>query len=374
MTWQQFIKSAQAAADVAKKASCDDIPPSSAPNATDPNCQGEVSIPDMGDGGNREKLNLPTNSNNFGTPDKLHNVCDVTKPNGTGQGEYPKPINGTARDEAVNSFTAPLDKLAAGTPLAEATAALKAASNTSDNTAVSPDDLQSPDLIRKLASIGSLMLGSERGQQAVADAIEREAGTLEAQQIINETTNMMYNQQQYEAAQYQEAMDKAAAFQATHAGWLDQMGSMIEKQAYMAGAQDGEAVAQAAMAGEDAMAPGMEGDISPEEVLERIQQLVESGAIPPEAAEALLAGVQEDAADGELTDDEIAQRLIEAEQSGEIPPGAAQAIAQEIIASREAGAAEAGMPMAEPGMEVQASVVAPLMHNAANAVNAAFYA
>lgn len=372
MTWQAFLKSAQACSDIAKEASCD-TPPSSAPDACDPNCKGEVSIPDMGDGGNREKLNLPNNSNNFGEPDKMHHTCDVTKPNGTGQGSYPKPINGVARDEAVTSFTAPLDKLAAGTQLAAAANALKEASSdevpaATIDTTVSRQNLNSTDLMRKLAGIGSLMLGTEQGQQAVADAIEREAGTLEAQQIINETTNMMYNQQQYEQMRYAQEMNKVASFQAAHTGWLNNLQTPIEKQAYMAGAQDGEAAAQAAMAGEDAIGDPMTEDISPEEVLQRIQELVQSGQISPEAAQALLAGVQESAADGQLTDEEIAEQLVAAEQSGQIPPGAAQAIAQQILASREGGAAPAG-----PGMEVSASANM-LMNGAANAVAAAMYA
>lgn len=311
----------------------------SAPTATDPTCQGEVSIPSAGAGANRSALNLPQNSSNSAdatAKDKFHNIMNVTKPDGVGQGSYITPKNGTAQNEAVNSFTAPLDKLA------QATSALSAAANeaTAADVPVQASDLNDMSLLHKLAAIGQTMLGSEEGQQAVAAVLEKEAGIREAQNIISQTTDMMYNQA-YMAQNQQAAADEAfnkqaAACQLTHEGWLNSFETEMEKLAYMQGAADGQAAADAAMAGQDPTA-GEDAGISEEEAAQVLEQMVQQGLISEEQLQALMQAAQPAAEDGVLTEEELAQILEAGMQSGEIDQQQAQAIAQAWYAQNGGG-------------------------------------
>lgn len=309
----------------------------SAPTATDPTDQGEVSIPGAGDGANRSALNLPQNSCNCAdatAKDKFHNLMNVTKPDGAGQGSYITPQNGTAQNEAVTSFTAPLDKLA------QATQDLYAASSAAD-VPLQASDLNDVTLMHKLAAIGQTMLGSEEGQQAVAAVLEKEAGIREAQNIISQTTNMMYNQsylaQMQKAAAAVEFEKQAAACQLAHEGWLDSFESELEKVAYMQGAEDGQAAAEAAMAGQDPTAAEDEG-ISEEEAAQVLEQMVQQGLISEEQVQALMQAAAPMAQDG-LTEEELAQILEQGMQSGEIDQQQAQAIAEAWLAENGGGAA-----------------------------------
>lgn len=294
----------------------------SAPTATDPTCQGEVSIPGAGDGANRSALNLPNNRSNTTeatAKDKFHNLMNVTKPDGVGQGSYITPQNGTAQENAVNSFTQPLDKLA------EASNDLLRAASQAD-VPMQASDLYSTDLMRKLASIGQTMMGSEEGQRAVAAMLEKEAGMQEAQNIINETSNMMYNNEMQKVAAAAEFEKYAAACQLAHTNWMNLLSTDFEKLAYMQGAADGQAAADAAMAGQDPTAAEDAG-ISEEEVAQTLQQMVQQGIINEQQLQALLQEAAPMAQDG-LTEEEMAQLLEQAMQSGEIDQQQAQAIAQ----------------------------------------------
>lgn len=354
-------------------------------NMKDPTERGQVSIPDCGDGSNRAAQGLPTNTSNMGEPNKEHNIFDVTKPNGAGQGEYVVPKDGTAADEAVKSPTTPLSKMAqalkelqqksaaaaapaaapapapaasapttAATPAAPAPAApapAPAVKKASQGTFELPVSLL-PDnsLMDKLASIGGIMLGSEAGQKMVAEVLEKEAGIAEARAIIAEAqatmekeaaskfyeeNNMMYNQPNT-------AMNKsAAAAKSAHIAWYNSFNTDMEKNAYMNGAEDGAAVADAIEAGED---PEALADVSDEEVIAYLQELVESGQISQEEAEAVLQSIGEAGEDG-LTPEEMAQALTAAVEAGEITPEHAQALAQQYMAEfgagEEAGAEDA---------------------------------
>lgn len=321
--------------------------------ATDPNCKGTVTTPDCGDGSNREKLNLPKNQNNYGEPDKMHNLASVTKPNGTGQGEYVTPRNGTAHDQANQSFTAPVEKLAdAKTSLEQALNAVKQAAPTASATteapaaeatkeaapaaapaepAVTQTDMQSSDILAKLAALGSVAMSHEEGRRAVQACLEKEAGIKEAQNIIAQTHNMIQKYANAQQSAEEAQMQKAAAVSLTHQAWLNQFETEFEKAAYAQGAMDGEAAAQALEAGQDPSASDV-GDITDEDVLGVLQQLVASGQIGENELQALLGGVQEAGADGNVSDDEIAALLSQAVESGEITPEQAQAIAQAILA------------------------------------------
>ena len=353
-------------------------------NMKDPTERGQVSIPDCGDGSNRAAQGLPTNTSNMGEPDKEHNIFDVTKPNGAGQGEYVVPKDGTAADEAVKSPTTPLSKMAqalkelqqksagavapaaapaakpapaaaapaakpapAAAPAAAASAPVKQASQGTFELPVSllPDN----SLMDKLASIGGIMLGSEAGQQMVAEVLEKEAGIAEARAIIAEAQATMEKEaasQLYEETNMintnNAGMQKsAAAAQHAHVAWYNSFNTDMEKNAYMNGAEDGAAVADAIEAGED---PEALADVSDEEVIAYLQELVESGQISQEEAEAVLQSIGDAGEDG-LTPEEMAQALTEAVEAGEITPEHAQALIEQYMAEfgagEEAGAEDA---------------------------------
>lgn len=349
-------------------------------NMKDPTERGQVSIPDCGDGSNRAAQGLPTNTSNMGEPDKEHNIFDVTKPNGAGQGEYVVPKDGTAADEAVKSPTTPLSKMAqalkelqqksaATAPAAKPAAPAAPVKQASQGTFELPVSLL-PDnsLMDKLASIGGIMLGSEAGQKMVAEVLEKEAGIAEARAIIAEAqatmekeaasqfyeeNNMMYNQPNT-------AMNKsAAAAKSAHVAWFNSFNTDMEKNAYMNGAEDGAAVADAIESGED---PEELADVSDEEVIAYLQELVESGQISQEEAEAVLQSIGDAGEDG-LTPEEMAQALTEAVEAGEITPEHAQALAQqymaefgadEEVAAEDAAAAEAAA-MEDPAVQEAAA-------------------
>ena len=323
----------------------------------DPTNEGTVSIP-SGDGDKASNRDLPTNgSNEPDGGDKMHHIMDVTKPNGVGQGSYVTPRNGTAIDEAVNSPTKSLDKIAqlAGAlqsseqqaPVEES--AEKPAEKQATADVNMPESLEY-DILTKLASIGAYMLGSERGRQAVEQTIAHEAGIKEAAAIVNAAGDMMKQAAAHATAQQKEAeaalMIKAAAAETAHTAWLNSFKTDMEKQAYMAGAQDGAAMADAEAAGvspEAIDAASAEG-MSDEEIMAMLQEAVAQGLISEEEVEAILAqAAQGDTDQNEMIGpDEFAAILQAALQSGEITEDQASQAAQMYLAQVEgmAGGAE----------------------------------
>lgn len=336
-------------------------------NMKDPTDRGQVAIPDCGDGSNRAAQGLPTNTSNMGEPDKEHNIFDVTKPNGAGQGEYVVPKDGTAADEAVKSPTTPLSKMAQALKELQQKSAAAAAPAPAPAAPAEPAPVEAapaepvkkasqgtfelpvsllPDssLMDKLASIGGIMLGSEAGQKMVAEVLEKEAGIAEARAIIaeaqatmeKEAASQFYAENNMTNNQPNTAMDKsAAAAKSAHIAWYNSFNTDMEKNAYMNGAEDGAAVADAIEAGED---PEALADVSDEDVIAYLQELVASGQISQEEAEAVLQAIGDAGEDG-LTPEEMAQALTAAVEAGEITPEHAQALAQQYMA--EFGAGEA---------------------------------
>lgn len=321
----------------------------------DPTDRGQVSIPDCGDGSNRTAQGLPSNANNMGEPSKEHNIMDVTKPNGVGQGQYTVPADGSAADKAVTSPTAPLSKLAASLlEVNNAANAVRGAATATQTKAASPATFELPvslasdaDLMSKLASIGGLMLGSEAGQRAVADVLEKQAGLDEARAIIAEAEAALYkeaSQNIHDNTIMDETMIKqATACYNSHAAWLNQFGTDMEKIAYANGAEDGEAIADAVEAGAD---PSALADVSDEEVLEYLQELVESGQIAPEEAEAVIQALGDAGQDG-VTPEEVADAIREAVESGELTPEQGQLIAQQYMEEFQGGAGDEEAAAAE---------------------------
>ena len=315
----------------------------------DPTNEGTVSIP-SGDGDKASNRDLPTNGSN--EPDggaKMHHIMDVTKPNGVGQGSYVTPRNGTAIDEAVNSPTKSLDKIAQLAGALQSSEQQAPAEKQATADVNMPESLEY-DILTKLASIGAYMLGSERGRQAVEQTIAHEAGIKEAAAIVNAAGDMMKQAAAHATIQQQEAeaalMIKAAAAETAHTAWLGSFQTDMEKQAYMAGAQDGAAMADAEAAGvspEAIDAASAEG-MSDEEIMAMLQEAVAQGLISEEEVEAILAqAAQGDTDQNEMIGpDEFAAILQAALQSGEITEEQASQAAQMYLAQVEgmAGGAE----------------------------------
>lgn len=315
----------------------------------DPTNEGTVSIP-SGDGDKASNRDLPTNgSNEPDGGDKMHHILDVTKPNGVGQGSYITPRNGTAIDEAVNSPTKSLDKIAQLAGALQSGAQQDTAEKQATADVNMPESLEY-DILTKLASIGAYMLGSERGRQAVEQTIAHEAGIKEAAAIVNAAGDMMKQAAAHVTAQQQEAeavlMIKAAAAETAHAAWLNSFQTDLEKQAYMAGAQDGAAMADAEEAGvsPEAIDAASEEGMSDEEIMAMLQEAVAQGLISEEEVEAILAqAAQGDTDQNEMIGpDEFAAILQAALQSGEITEEQASQAAQMYLAQVEgmAGGAE----------------------------------
>ena len=161
---------------------------------------------------------------------------------------------------------------------------------------------------------------------------------------------------------------QASACAETHSAWLNYFQTAFEKSAYAQGAVDGEQAAQAMAAGQAPVIPGTEEDgMSDEDVLQVIQEMIQSGEIAPEEAEALLAAT---AQDGEVTLEEVVAYLEQAIASGEISQEEAEAVLQAITQGGEGSApvaeeapAEAPVdPAVAEGVAKAASVVKQLFN------------
>ena len=364
----------------------------------DPNEQGTVAPPAHHDGNDRAKLQLPANKSNFGEADKGHNLMGETSPNGVGQGHYVTPVNGDAKDKAATTPTAPLDKIAnmlresvvalqaAAEPVAEPVAEPSAepAAETAAEPAAPvkeaahefdlPSDLtQNEDIMRKLASIGAMMVGCEEGAQAVAEVLERRCGEEEAASLITaarEQAIKMASAMEDEGSRKEPSHDSEAEIFAkrasvcanSHNAWLNYFQTAIEKQAYTQGAIDGEQAAQAMEAGNAPVIPGTEeAGMSDEDVLQVIQGMIQSGEITTEEAEALLAAT---AQDGEVTLDEIVAYLEQAVASGEMSQEEAAAKLQAITGGGAGAPAEEAPvdPAVAEGVAKAASVIGDLFN------------
>ena len=362
----------------------------------DPNCEGTVSIP-TGDGSKPALRNMPPNgANTANDADKQHHIMDVTKPNGVGEGEYITPRNGDARDAAATSPTTPLDKIAhlagalrkaaeavetpAAAPVAPETPtapAAEGAEKVANTEPQMPESLNNPDILMKLASLGAYMMGTEQGRQAVHQTVARELGIKEAAAIVRDASELLKQASAQQPAAPQltkEEFTKIAAAKMAHQAWLNSFETDLEKQAYMAGAADGDAMADAVEAGVDpATIEANAGQIADEEAMALFQQLIEAGIMTPEEAEAIMAAADADQ-NAQVTPDELLAYLQAAVQSGQMPVEQADAIAQAYIAEHggaapaEAGAEEAAAE-APADEEAVKSAAAKSAQNVADLIN-----
>lgn len=144
---------------------------------------------------------------------------------------------------------------------------------------------------------------------------------------------------------------------ATHAAILDALETEVEKRAYMQGAVDGAAADAAAM--DPAVAaemggeiPANDSEITDEEVMAVIQELVESGQISPEQVDALMQQVASDEAPA-YTAEQLAAELQAAVESGAIDQATAEAIAASILEDMQSGElpSEADAAAMDPAMD-----------------------
>lgn len=355
VTFQEFLKEARSVRDRAdaavKQASADT---EALYGIKDPACQGETAIPSCGDANHRSAMGIPANGTNLKDGNNEHNIMSVTKPNGTGQGEYITPRCGTTADAQVKSPTAPISKIA---KLAEIAANLRESAAPAQEKAAAPavqlpeEFASDQDLMAKLASYAVVALGSEEGRRAFTEILEREAGIKEACAIVNQAAAEVQAaaEEQIKAAAAQQSsgmtytdfqlneMSKQA-----HAAWVASFDTDFEKLAYAQGAADAEAMADAVDAGATPEIPGS-GDegLTDDQILTILQELVNAGEIAPEEAEAILAALGEEAADG-IDPEELAEALQEAVEAGQISPDQAAAIAEQVMGGlQEVPAADA---------------------------------
>jgi polyhydroxyalkanoate synthesis regulator phasin len=371
LTYHEFMKAAKQRAEQAnemfKSSSNAELA-----GAKDPSDKGKVTIPGFGDGANRAAQGLPQSMDNFGQHGSENCLSTVSDPQGTGEGTYITPKDGDAKDKAATSPTTPLSKIA------QAQAALKAATTAKTAHVQSDVELPSniqgdPTLMQKLAAISQAMLATEHGRRYVNEFLEKEAGMQEANGIIEQVRSAMMQKQASEQAAVQEQyiMEKSAAsVEASHNVWLNQCQDVMEKIAYATGAVDGQAAAEAAMAGEE---PGIEGEEpTAEDVMECLQELVEAGEVSPEEAQAVIASLGEAAEDG-ISGEELAEILRAGVESGEISPEQAEAIAQaymEDLAGAEGEEVAEEEEMA-PEMDAEAAAAAaPAVEKAASVMHA----
>lgn len=228
----------------------------SALKATDPSLQGTPEVPSYNTEKNRSNINLPNNPSNLNGPqdvDGTQGLCTTTNPSGVGQGEYPKPIDGNARDAAYTSPSTPISKIA--NQFSHQDAFTMPSSIKSDVT-----------LMQKLAYVGGQVLATKKGQALVNDILTKEAGRIEAQGILNE----VYQDMQKEAAANEQAYMQQVAYNA-HKSNLDSFQYEFEKRAYMQGAVDGDQMGAAMQEGQEpAIAPEEGMEISDEEAMAAI--------------------------------------------------------------------------------------------------------
>lgn len=387
VTFQEFLKEARSVRDRAdaavKQASADT---EALYGIKDPACQGETAIPSCGDANHRSSMGIPANGTNLKEGNNEHNIMSVTKPNGTGQGEYITPRCGSTADAQVKSPTAPISKIAKLAEIASNLRASAAASAEAPAAAPAeapaaapeqekaaapapqlPEEFASDqDLMAKLASYAVVALGSEEGRRAFTEILEREAGIKEACAIVNQAAAEVQAaaEEQIKAAAAQQSSGmtytdfqlKEMSKQA-HAAWVASFDTDLEKLAYAQGAADAEAMADAVDAGAAPEIPGS-GDegLTDDQILTILQELVNAGEVAPEEAEAILAALGEEAADG-IDPEELAEALQEAVEAGQISPDQAAAIAEQVMGSLQGGAE--GMPEEIPaGSEDVAAAVA----------------
>lgn len=333
----------------------------------DPNNKGTVAIPSSEasdpaiSGVVKNDLNLNTKREDSNITVPLNPVLegktpDVKNGDAENKSDSISTKSATALKGALWKFASELDTQTSE-PKKEQAQPEKSASNDALNDA----DIQ--DAINKCANIGAFMLQFEEGRKTCLDLIERHHGVKAASDASKEIEVLLQKQASAITPEEKVAMEKLANARKVHEANISALESDFEKMAYAQGAQDAAAMAQAPEGAE----PAVENqDLSPEEAEQLLAELVNSGEISQEAAQAILQAAES----GDITAliEAAMSELDAAVQSGQLSEEEAVQVAQELFtklgidpAELEAAAAQAGgapapqeaAPAADPGMPAE---------------------
>lgn len=344
--------------------------------AEDPTEKGKLGTPAPFHGILRSKLNLPENAQNNKEGKESIMTAD---PRRTGEGETVVMRDGTSRDNAVKSPTAPISKLAGS--LKRSAGAVQADSFEMPTSMKDDADLMyklaGANTVEQLAFIGQAMMATKEGQKFASDQLTKLAGIQEAEQIIANAAGTLSKQAAahnvptpldflYDAVVREQAITKIAS---THNAWLDCLESNLEKKAYMQGAAAGDVAADAMAAGapmDPAEAATMTEEVTDEDVLAALELLLSSGQITPEHAELVAQQYLNDKA-SKYTLESLGTPLLEAAAQGLISPEEAQMAAQQLLEAAMSGE----LPSVELGTApAPAEVVDPMAAQAVKAASA----
>ena len=315
------------------------------PTEQDPNQQGTVTAKERSDE-TPSALGLPVNRKPL-TNALPNGTESALNPGPTGT-NVPNTVDGQPKDDAANSPTTPLSKIARNAAAAAqrirnlqgAPAAVKAASEQATNDHVASDINLNVDMLVKLAAT---LIESEDGVRLAEAVLIKSAGAEAARNLIN-AAQAQYDGCAREAAYYDEQVKSAAYFEqeqmaiademlksaspdeqaqivkiaSVHQAVLGSLSSELEQQAYKQGAMDAAAMmdSQGAPAAgadpaeggpEEPQLPGGEdGPASLEQIAQLISAAVQSGEIDQETAEQILT--------------ELAQGGHGGEEEGDAPP------------------------------------------------------
>ena len=192
--------------------------------------------------------------------------------------------------------------------------------------------------------LAQAMLETEEGVKLATQVLEKKAGIEAAQQLIKAASD------ESQAMQQQADIINAAINDLNVAGEYEKLaaGLMSElpegaAQAPVEGAGGVEAVEGAEGAEGAEGVEGAEGEITAEEVMEALTQLVDSGEITEEQAQEIVNELSGDEAtgDGEFSEEELETALSQLLESGELTPEDLQTLAGAVGGDGAAPAPEA---------------------------------
>lgn len=377
---------------------------STAAEVSDPTDKGTVSIPKPVDDSSAERgVPAPAPVNSDMSPKEANPLMTQTQPAGTGEGKYPTPENGNAKDN-ISSAGSPLSKMAARLLNVQNSISSIGGKQPQEKkaTAESQEVLNpsmAPDILLKMAHTMQLAVATEEGAEYVKRLLEKQAGVQEASKMIADAiegadylnslqgaalekagsavSNYASNYQASEmmkgaSAQEVALMEKSAA---THKKVLEStVIPPMYKMAYAMGPADAAAQFDAGE-GEDPKIVGEDAeDLSIEEVVAGLTELVESGQMTEEEA----TGIAQSLAGGQEGDDELTMEQIqEAIASGAITVDqiaqilASAGLAPEQIAELMSGLSTEGAAPVEGAPEISEEEV---IEKAASAIVSSIFA
>ncbi len=349
---KDFQKNAAAKSASATDQSQKGNPKGTTVSETDPNQQGEMN-PKLTPGESADAQNLPSNRNEI-KPAEIPTVVDQLNPGEVGT-DVPSTQNGDKKDDAANSPTVDLSKIA--TDARSIAARIKAvgvpksataAKQTAPTKIAAASDLPAQLGADYLVKLATEILRSEEGVRFAEQVLTKSAGAETArnllqmaqaqhdeyvkeaqaqaewqksaaaqEQAFNEALDELYkNASTEERAQ----MDKIAS---VHSAALDKITDPIEKAAYQQGAMDAASMAQSQggdPAAEGQLPGGEDGPASLEQIVQILQQAVQAGEIDPQTAEAVLKDLAGQAGGGDA-----GAPAPGGDAGGAMPPGGPEA-------------------------------------------------